>query len=390
MILNTLTDLALMIFAGMFCGRMAKHLHLPNVTGYLVAGLLIGPAVLGLLSEDFLDGISLISDVALGFIAFSIGNEFKLSYFKRVGAAPIVIACMESLFAVLFVVCGLLISGQSLPFSLVLGAIAAATAPAATIMVIKQYRAKGPVTESLLSVVAIDDATALILFSLAVAVAQAVTNSGASLGASLLAPVKEIGGALVVGAVLGFVFLLPLRFFKKQGNRLSLIVGFIFAGLGLAEWLGLSDLLLCMAMGAVIANFSPDVNKLMDICDSVTPPIFMLFFVASGADLKLSVLPTVGIIGVIYILLRVVGKMFGASLGAAICKCDKTVRKYLGPCLLPQAGVAIGLSLAAGEVVPEFAPQLRAVILCGTLIYELVGPAITKLSLKKAGEIQGK
>ena len=390
MILNTLTDLALMIFAGMFCGRMAKHLRLPNVTGYLVAGLLIGPAVLGLLSEDFLDGISLISDVALGFIAFSIGNEFKLSYFKRVGAAPIVIACMESLFAVLFVVCGLLISGQSLPFSLVLGAIAAATAPAATIMVIKQYRAKGPVTESLLSVVAIDDATALILFSLAVAVAQAVTNSGASLGASLLAPVKEIGGALVVGAVLGFVFLLPLRFFKKQGNRLSLIVGFIFAGLGLAEWLGLSDLLLCMAMGAVIANFSPDVGKLMDICDSVTPPIFMLFFVASGADLKLSVLPTVGIIGVIYILLRVAGKIFGAGLGAAVCKCDRTVRKYLGPCLLPQAGVAIGLSLAAGEVVPEFAPQIRAVILCGTLIYELVGPAITKLSLKKAGEIQGK
>ena len=390
MILNTLTDLALMIFAGMFCGRMAKHLRLPNVTGYLVAGLLIGPAVLGLLSEDFLDGISLISDVALGFIAFSIGNEFKLSYFKRVGAAPVVIACMESLFAVLFVVCGLLISGQSLPFSLVLGAIAAATAPAATIMVIKQYRAKGPVTESLLSVVAIDDATALILFSLAVAVAQAVTNSGASLGASLLAPVKEIGGALVVGAVLGFVFLLPLRFFKKQGNRLSLIVGFIFAGLGLAEWLGLSDLLLCMAMGAVIANFSPDVNKLMDICDSVTPPIFMLFFVASGADLKLSVLPTVGIIGVIYILLRVAGKIFGAGLGAAVCKCDRTVRKYLGPCLLPQAGVAIGLSLAAGEVVPEFAPQIRAVILCGTLIYELVGPAITKLSLKKAGEIQGK
>ena len=390
MILNTLTDLALMIFAGMFCGRMAKHLRLPNVTGYLVAGLLIGPAVLGLLSEDFLDGISLISDVALGFIAFSIGNEFKLSYFKRVGAAPVVIACMESLFAVLFVVCGLLISGQSLPFSLVLGAIAAATAPAATIMVIKQYRAKGPVTDSLLSVVAIDDATALILFSLAVAVAQAVTNSGASLGASLLAPVKEIGGALVVGAVLGFVFLLPLRFFKKQGNRLSLIVGFIFAGLGLAEWLGLSDLLLCMAMGAVIANFSPDVNKLMDICDSVTPPIFMLFFVASGADLKLSVLPTVGIIGVIYILLRVAGKIFGAGLGAAVCKCDRTVRKYLGPCLLPQAGVAIGLSLAAGEVVPEFAPQIRAVILCGTLIYELVGPAITKLSLKKAGEIQGK
>lgn len=390
MMLNTLTDLAIMIFAGMFCGRMAKHLRLPNVTGYLVAGLLIGPSVFGLLSTDFLDTINIISTVALGFIAFSIGNEFKISYFKRVGVAPIVIACMESLFAVVFVVLGLIISGQSVSFSLVLGAIAAATAPAATIMVIKQYRAKGPVTETLLSVVAIDDATALILFSLSVAIAQALTNGAASLGASLLSPLKEIGGALVVGAALGFVFLLPLRFFKKAGNRLSLIAGFIFLGLGLAEWLGLSELLLCMAMGAVVANFSADVDTIMDLCDGVTPPIFMLFFVASGADLKLSVLPTVGLIGVIYIVLRIAGKYFGAAVGGAMCKCEASVRKFLGPCLMPQAGVAIGLSLAAGQVVPEHAPQIRAVILCGTLIYELIGPAVTKFSLKKAGEITGK
>ena len=390
MMLNTLTDLAIMIFAGMFCGRMAKHLRLPNVTGYLVAGLLIGPSVFGLLSTDFLDTINIISTVALGFIAFSIGNEFKISYFKRVGVAPIVIACMESLFAVVFVVLGLIISGQNVSFSLVLGAIAAATAPAATIMVIKQYRAKGPVTETLLSVVAIDDATALILFSLSVAIAQALSNGAASLGASLLSPLKEIGGALVVGAALGFVFLLPLRFFKKAGNRLSLIAGFIFLGLGLAEWLGLSELLLCMAMGAVVANFSADVDTIMDLCDGVTPPIFMLFFVASGADLKLSVLPTVGLIGVIYIVLRVAGKYFGAAVGGAMCKCEASVRKFLGPCLMPQAGVAIGLSLAAGQVVPEHAPQIRAVILCGTLIYELIGPAVTKFSLKKAGEITGK
>lgn len=344
--LNTLLDLAIMIFAGMFCGRMAKHVHLPNVTGYLVAGLLIGPSVFGLLSEDFLTTINIISDVALGFIAFSIGNEFKMSYFKRVGVAPIVIACLESLFAVVFVVLGLLIAGQPLPFSLVLGAIAAATAPAATIMVIKQYRAKGPVTETLLSVVAIDDATALILFSLAVAVAQGLTDAGASFGASLLSPLREIGGAIVVGAALGFIFLLPLRFFKKAGNRLSLIVAFVFAGIGIATLFDLSSLLLCMAMGAVVANFSPDVTQIMDICDGVTPPIFLLFFVASGADLKLSVLPTVGLIGVIYIVLRVAGKAFGASLGGIVCKCDKNVKKYLGPCLLPQAGVAIGLSLA--------------------------------------------
>lgn len=388
--LNTLTDLAIMIFAGMFCGRMAKHIRLPNVTGYLVAGLLIGPSVFGVLSADFLDTVGIISTVALGFIAFSIGNEFKITYFKRVGVAPVVIACLESLFAVVFVVLGLIVAGQTVSFSLVLGAIAAATAPAATIMVIKQYRAKGPVTETLLSVVAIDDATALILFSLSVAVAQALSSGAASLGASLLSPLKEIGGALVVGAALGFVFLLPLRFFKKAGNRLSLIVGFIFLGLGISKWLGLSDLLLCMAMGAVVANFSADVESIMDLCDGVTPPIFMLFFVASGADLKLSVLPTVGVIGVIYIVLRVIGKYFGAAVGGAVCKCDAAVRKYLGPCLMPQAGVAIGLSLAAGQVVPEHAPQIRAVILCGTLIYELIGPAVTKFSLKKAGEITGK
>lgn len=164
-------------------------------------------------------------------------------------------------------------------------------------------------------------------------------------------------------------------------------MAFVFAGIGIATLFDLSSLLLCMAMGAVVANFSPDVTQIMDICDGVTPPIFLLFFVASGADLKLSVLPTVGLIGVIYIVLRVAGKAFGASLGGIVCKCDKNVKKYLGPCLLPQAGVAIGLSLAAGKIVPHFAPQIRAVILCGTLIYELIGPAVTKLSLKKAGEI---
>ena len=193
--------------------------------------------------------------------------------------------------------------------------------------------------------------------------------------------------AAVAGAVLGFIFLIPMRFFKKPGNRLSLIVGFVFAGIGLADLAGFSSLLLCMAMGAIVANFMPDLNQIMDLCDSVTPPIFMLFFVASGADLKLSVLPTVGLVGVIYIVMRVAGKMCGAWLGGVMSKAPAKVQKFLGPALLPQAGVAIGLSLAAGRVVPDFAPQIRAVILCGTLIYELIGPAVTKLSLKKAGEI---
>ena len=386
--LNTFTDLALMIFGGMAMGRLVKKIKLPNVTGYLLAGLLMGPSVLGILSEDFLSAATVISDAALGFIAFSIGNEFKISYFKRVGVTPIVIATLESLFAVLFVCAALLIARFPLSFALVLSAIAAATAPAATIMVIKQYKAKGPVTETLLSVVALDDATALIMYSVSIAIAKA--NSGAALSVKelLLPPVIEIFGALAAGAALGFIFLLPLRFFKKDCNRMSLLVGFVFAGLGLSQLCGFSSLLFCMAMGAIVANFSPDVNRIMDLSDKLTPPVFLLFFVASGADLKISVLPTVGLAGVLYVLVRVVGKIFGASLGALLCKADKNIRKYLGPALIPQAGVAIGLSLVASQSFPEYGAQIRAIILCGTLIYELVGPAVSKLSLKKAGEIR--
>ncbi len=386
--LNTFINLAIMIFAGMALGRLVKLIKLPNVTGYLLAGLLLGPSVLGILNEEFLASAAIISEMALGFIAFSIGNEFKISYFKRVGATPIVIATLESLFAVVFVAGALILAGFEPPFSLVLGSIAAATAPAATIMVIKQYKARGPVTETLLSVVAIDDATALIMFSIAVAIATALSGGNVSASQLILKPAIEIGGALIAGAVLGFIFLLPLKTFKKDGNRLSLTVAFIFMGLGLSKLCGFSSLLLCMAMGAIIANLSPDVNHLMKLSDKITPPIFMLFFVASGAELKLSVLPAVGLCGVIYIVVRVIGKMFGASLGAIICKADKNIRKYLGPALVPQAGVAIGLSLSASAVVPQYATEIRTVILCGTLIYELVGPAIAKASLKKAGEIK--
>lgn len=386
--LNTFTNLAIMIFAGMALGRLVKLIKLPNVTGYLIAGLLLGPSVLGILSEDFLSGATLISDMALGFIAFSIGNEFKISYFKRVGAMPIIIATLESLFAVVFVAGALILAGFEAPFSLVLGSIAAATAPAATIMVIKQYKARGPVTETLLSVVAIDDATALIMYSIAVAIATALSGGSANTTQLFLKPVIEIGGALVVGALLGFIFLLPLKTFKKDGNRLSLTIAFIFMGIGLSSLCGFSSLLFCMAMGAIVANFSPDVNHIMKLSDKITPPIFMLFFVASGAELKLSVLPSVGLVGIIYIVVRVLGKMFGASLGAIVCKADKNIRKYLGPALVPQAGVAIGLSLTASAVVPQYATEIRTVILCGTLIYELVGPAIAKMSLKKAGEIK--
>lgn len=387
MIQNTLLSLAVMIFSGMLCGRLVKHIKLPNVTGYLIAGLLIGPSVLNIIPKDAIESFTIISNAALGFIAFSIGNEFKISYFKRVGATPIIIAALESLFAVIFVVIGLLLAGQSLSFSLVLGAIAAATAPAATIMVIKQYRAKGPMTETLLSVVAIDDATALMYFGICVAVANALEGGHVSLAQTILSPLFEIGGALVVGFLMGLIFTLPLRFFKKDGNRLSLIIAFVFLGVGLADLCGFSSLLLCMAMGAALANFSRETPKVMNIADGFTPPLFLLFFVASGAELQLSILPSIGVAGIIYVVLRVAGKMAGTSLAAILCKAAPAIRKYLGMALVPQAGVAIGLSLIATTAVPEYGATIRAIILCATLIYELIGPAVAKLSLTKAGEI---
>ncbi len=387
--LGLLFQFSLLLFCGLAFAKLIHFLKLPDVTGYLIGGLIIGPSVLGLLSADAVTGLSLVSEIALGFIAFSIGSEFKISYFKRVGVTPIVIAVFESFIAVVCVVIGLVAVGKPLPFSLVLGAIAAATAPAATIMVIKQYRARGPVTETLLSVVAIDDATALIAFGIAVAMAQTLTSTAdVSLALSILKPVWEIVEALGVGALLGFVFTMLLRVFKTQANRLVLTIAVVLFTSAVADALNVSALLTTMAMGAVFANFCQKSSEIMTMCDTITPPVYMMFFVLSGAGLNLSILPTIGVVGIVYVVLRVVGKMAGAWLGATLMKADRKVRLWLGPALIPQAGVAIGLTVVAQKVVPEYAEVVRAVVLCGTMIYELIGPAVAKWTLQKAGEIE--
>ncbi|MEG1698442.1 MAG: cation:proton antiporter [Oscillospiraceae bacterium] len=386
--LSTLLSLAVLLLCGLLFSKLIRILKLPDVTGYLVGGLIIGPSLLGLLSIGNVQSLSMISDVALGFIAFSIGSEFKISYFKRVGFTPIVIAIFESLVAVLFVTLGLVAVGQELPFAIVLGAIAAATAPAATIMVIKQYKAKGPVSETLLSVVALDDAVALMAFGIAVAVAKSMVGGDASILASIMTPLWEILQSLGAGALLGVAFTFLLRFFKSSSNRLCLAIAFVLLTTAVADILGVSALLMTMAMGAVFTNMCKNSSEIMNVCDKITPPIFMMFFVLSGAGLDLAILPSIGLIGVVYIVLRVIGKITGASLGAKLMKAPDNVCKYLGPALIPQAGVAIGLTFVAASVVPQYAEVIRAVILCGTLIYELIGPGITKLSLMKAGEIE--
>ena len=387
--MDALLSLAIILLTGLIFEKIIRLFKLPNVTGYLIGGLLIGPSVLNLVTEGQLESLSFVSSIALGFIAFSIGGEFKMSYFKRVGLTPIIIAIFESLMAVFMVTGTLILFGFDKAFSIVLGAIAAATAPAATIMVIKQYKAKGSLTETLLSVVALDDAVALIAFGVAVAISQMINNpSGANLLSQIASPVIEILMSLVIGGILGFLLVLPVRFYKDDASRQSLIYIFIFIALYIASKGGYSDLLTIMAMGAVFTNLSNESLKLMRIADVMTPPIFMAFFVISGADLKLSILPSIGLVGIIYVVIRSVGKVLGASIGAILSKSDANIRKYLGFALLPQAGVAIGLTVVAKTVVPQYSETIRAVILCGTLIYELIGPAVSKWALTKAGDIK--
>jgi Kef-type K+ transport system membrane component KefB len=283
----------------------------------------------------------------------------------------------------------LVLFGFRIEISLLLGAIASATAPAATIMVIKQYKARGPVTETLLSVVALDDAVALITFGVSMTIVNLLKNPGqSSVVMSVISPVIEIVGSIVLGIVLGVLFNVPLQFFKKDSNRLIITTGFVFLGAALAPLLGLSPLLLCMCMGATLVNISEASNSIFRIVDGVTAPIFLMFFVVSGAELDITFLPKVGLIGVLYIVFRVAGKVLGASIGAIIMKAPSTVKNYIGLTLIPQAGVAIGLSLIAARALPEYGQTIRAVVLCATLIYELIGPAITKIGLQKAGEIK--
>jgi Kef-type K+ transport system membrane component KefB len=389
----------ILIVTGLLFGKIAKYAKLPNVTGYLVGGLLIGPSLLGIISSEAIETMTIVSNVALGFIAFSIGNELKLSYFKEVGTRPIVIAVLEALFGVLFVFVAVLLyflitrqfTIDNIRFSLVLAAIAAATAPAATFMVVKQYKAKGELTNTLLSVVALDDSVAIMLFGIFVAVANILgkgSGTDTPIILQILAPFWEIILSLGIGGIFGIIVTFAVMWFTGRGNRISVIIAAVFLTIFLADYLGGSSILACMALGGVFANTSKKYDEVSSLTNFITPPIFIMFFVMSGAELNLSVLVSVGIIGLIYIITRVGGKIFGSWLGATVTHADPKIKKYLGYALIPQAGVAIGLSLVATQVLnPEMGSQIRTIILCGTLIYELLGPLITKKALQASGEI---
>ena len=408
-----LLAIAFALFAGLVMSRIMKPLKFPAVTGYLIAGILVGPSVLGqipgfdrYITPDLISSLSVVSDVALGFIAFSIGSEFKMSVLKKVGKQSVVIALFESLMAVLLVDAALIglhfIIPEKLPISaaLTLGAIASATAPAATMMVVKQYKAKGKVTEVLLPVVALDDAIGLVAFAVSFGIAQAVQSNGGSIDviSVVINPLLEILLSLLIGGLLGGLLNLAEKIFKSNSKRLCLAVSFVSLAV-LAEkgdWrigdveIRFSSLLTSMMLGTVFCNICSAADEIMEKTDKWTMPIYILFFVFSGADLQFQFFkdPLLILIGLVYILIRVVGKYSGARLGAILSKADPKVRKYLGFTLIPQAGVALGMSLMAVNAFPaEEGRIIRYTVLFGVLIYELIGPMVTKVVLKKSGDI---
>lgn len=408
--MQTLLALSIALLAGLLLSRLAKLLNLPAVTAYLVAGILVGPYVLGafkvpglgFISMDDLDRYSILCDVALGFIAFSIGNEFRLSQLKKIGRQATIVGIFQAVITTLIVDVALivvhLIAGDKfpLPVAITLGAIASATAPAATLMVVKQYKAKGALTDMLLPVVALDDAVGLMLFAVSFGVAKALLSGAIDVISVVVEPLLEVSLSLVLGAVMGFLFSFIERFFHSRSKRLSMSVAFLFLTIALSMLkfqiggvhISFSSLLVCMMLGTIFCNVCDFSDELMARVDRWSAPLLVLFFVISGAELELSVFADVliVIVGVVYILARSAGKYSGAYLSAKYAKCDEHIVKYLGLTLLPQAGVALGMALKAFEL-GEMGVIVSNITLFAVLVYELFGPALTKMALTKAGDI---
>lgn len=411
--MEILIALSIAMLAGLMMSRLTKIWNLPAVTAYLVAGILIGPYVLGRLgipglgfvSSADVEKYSLISEVALGFIAISMGNEFRITELKKIGKQACVIAVFQALVATLFVDVALyvvhLIMPDKLPLScvLTLGAIATATAPAATLMVVKQYKAEGPLTKMLLPVVALDDVVGLIVFAISFGIAKALESGRVDVISVLVNPIIEVVASLLLGSLIGLLFHFSEQYFHSRSKRMSISVTYVFLAVGLSMLeipigpvtISFSSLLVCMMLGTVFCNLCDFSEELMDRMDRWTGPIMVLFFVLSGAGLELSVFKdwAIVLVGVVYILFRSMGKIFGADISAKMTHCSPTIQKYLGITLLPQAGVSLGMSLTAMSL---GAPGviIRNIALFAVLIYELVGPLFTKIALDRAGEIPSK
>lgn len=410
-IMEQLFCLSIAMMAGLLMSRAAKVLKLPAVTAYLVGGILIGPYVLGqfgIRGFGFVDAAnvkeySIFCDVALGFIAFDIGNEFRLKQLRAIGRQATVIAFTQALTATVFVDAALIglhfmmPELVTMPIAIILGAIATATAPAATLMVVRQYKAKGPLTDILLPIVALDDAIGLVVFAVSCGVAGAIGSGSISIVSVLVQPLLEVILSLLLGSFMGLLLTIAEQHFESNSRRLSIVITFVLFTVALSMLkfevggleIGFSSLLVCMMLGTIFCNICDFSEDMMARADKWTAPLFVLFFVLSGAELELGVFRNLAIvgIGITYIIFRSGGKCVGAYAGAKAMKCSDTIRKYLGITLLPQAGVALGMSMTVTETMGEAGRLIRNITLFSVLVYELAGPLMTKIALMRAGEI---
>ena len=406
---------AFALFAGLMMTRVFKYLHLklPDVTAFLIAGVIVGPFCLGAtkipgLGFDSMEDISqvaFLSNVALGFIAFDIGNEFRLAQLRQTGKTATVIGIIQAVTATILVDIALIIlhfivgaDVLPLPVAITLGSIAAATAPAATLMVVRQYKAKGPLTSLLLPIVALDDAVGLVVFAVSFGIAQAMEGGALNVISVIVNPVLEIVCSLVLGAFMGTLLTVLEKMFFSNSNRLSLTISFVIMTIALTSvkitlvggvTVSFSSLLVCMMLGTMFCNLSEYSTDIMQRSSKWTAPLYAVFFVISGSQLDLSVFryPVIILIGAVYIIVRCLGKYIGARLSSSMMHCSETVRKYLGVTLFPQAGVALGMVVSAQRLGAENGSMIRNIILFSVLVYELVGPLLTKISLERAGEI---
>lgn len=409
--MSTLLSVSIALLFGLLMTRVFKPLKLPSVTAYLIAGVIIGPyclgklgiAGLGFASSESVSALGLISDVALGFIAFSIGSEFRLEDLKHTGKQAFVIGIFQALVATLFVDVALyglhllMPDKLSVPQLITLGAIATATAPAATLMVVRQYKAKGPLTDLLLPIVALDDAVGLIVFAVSFGIAKTLGTGVVDFVSVIVNPLVEIACSLALGAVMGWILTQLEKLFNSNTNRLNMSIAFVFLTVALSMLdfhigsvhISFSSLLVCMMLGTVFCNICPLSEDVMERTDKWTSPLFAIFFVLSGAELELGVFSDVAvvIIGLVYIIFRSLGKYFGTFASAKATKCAPNICKYLGITLLPQAGVALGMCTLAMEL-GDAGVLIRNITLFAVLIYELFGPLFTRMALTAAGDIK--
>ena len=411
--MNELLSVAISVIAGLVMTRLIKPLHLPDVTAYLLTGVAIGPYLLGSLgieglgfcASENISALSAVSETALGFIAFAIGNEFRLEELKKTGKAATVIGILQALAAAAVTDIALIAVHFAIPekislsAAITLGAIATATAPAATLMVVRQYKAKGKLTDLLLPIVALDDAVGLVIFAVSFGIAKALNSGIVDIYSVIIDPLLEIMLSLLLGAILGYVLTILERKFLSNSNRLSLTIGFVFLTVALSSLefeigpvtVAFSSLLVCMMLGTVFCNTCPLSFDLMERADKWTAPPFIFFFVISGAELELSVFGefTTMLIGIIYVLSRAAGKYFGAYAGCKITNQNKKVTRNLGIALFPQAGVALGMCITASTLEGD-GETIRNIVLFAIFVYEIFGPMLTKGALKRAGDIVGK